>query len=994
MKKFLLLSFMLMFAFTFSESWAQERTVSGKVTSIEDGSTLPGVNVVLKGTTTGTVTDIDGNFSLSVPSEGGTLVFSFIGLATEEVAVGARSVIDIQMSADVKQLSEVVVVGYGTSLKKELTGAVATMNSEQIEKLPALSPDQALQGLTSGVFVNSSSGTPGGAINVRVRGQTSINASNDPLYVIDGVIIQSGDLTQNAFGGQDQNALSSLNPQDIATMQVLKDAASTAIYGARAANGVVLITTKRGQAGKAKIDLKYWTGVAEATKYVDKLSAEQQIMIEREAYLNDNIGSIPRSDASLGWDGTTNTDWGDLVFRKARISEYQIGASGGTEKIKYYLSGNYRDEEGVMIGSGFERFTTRFNTDVNATDKLNIGSSISFAYSQQNIIANDNNIYGIYSAALLTPSYRAVRDSETGEFVDALPSFNTNPVRAAEQVRQDISTYRFIGNVYFNYNIIEGLDFRTDVSYDWNFLREDLNRPSTTAQGRGTNGAGNYSTRDIGTYLIEPTLRYSKTFNDQHKVSGVLGTTFQETNDYQGFVSATGFARPTLTYIVSAANITDGSSFNEYYSFNSIFGRVNYSFKEKYLFSASVRRDGSSRFGPDRRFGTFWAVSGGWNFTEEDFWNVDFIEFGKIRASYGVTGNDRIGNFQYVGAFLGSANYLDRPASSPDQIANPELQWEETTSIDLGIELAMFNNRLSINAGVFQQNTDALLFGAPVPWTTGFADVQSNIGEVENRGIELDVTTVNLNTGGFSWKSTFNISWLTNEVVSLVNPEPIEQGFASVILEGEPLNSFYGLDWLGVDPATGESIFRDTNGDGNIGSDDRVVIGDYAPNYVGGFTNTLSYKGITLDVFFQFVNGVDIYNNTRVFNENVSAPWGLSTDVLRRWQKPGDITDIPKASQTTSLDFTNDSDRFLSDGSYLRLKNITLAYNLPESLISKIGMRSARVYIQGQNLLTFTNYQGADPEVSTFGATSTSLGTDFLTFPQAKMYTVGVNIGL
>lgn len=992
MKKFLL-GFMLMSAFLLTDLQAQDRTVSGTVTSAVDGSSLPGVNVVVKGTTAGTVTDIDGNYRLAVPSEGAVLVFSFIGLATEEVEVGTRSVVDIQMSADVKQLSEVVVVGYGSSLKKELTGSIATISADQIEKLPTLSPDQALQGLTSGVFVSSQSGAPGGAINIRVRGQTSINASNAPLYVVDGIVVQSGDITQNTFGGSDQNALNSLNPQDIESIEVLKDAASTAIYGARAANGVVLITTKRGQPGKAKFDFKAWTGFGEPTKTYNPLSSAEQIAIEREGFLNDNPGAIAPSDEDLGWDGTTDTDWIDLVFRTSRISEYQASASGGTEKVKYYISGNYRDEEGFMLGGSFDRYSLRANTDYKATDKLDIGSSINFTRTFQQVAANDNNIYGIYSAAILTPSYRAVRD-ENGEFVDALPSFNTNPVRAAERLRQDISIFRFLGNVYANYNILEGLDFRTDFSYDWNYVREDENVPSNTAQGRAQNGTGNYTTRDIGTWLIEPTLRYNKTFGGSHKFSGVLGLTWQNRQDFNGFVTAAGWARPTLTYITDAANFTGGNSLRRDYSFNSIFGRVNYAYDEKYLASVSVRRDGSSRFGPDKKFGTFWAVSGGWNFSEEDFFDVGFIEFGKIRGSYGVTGNDRIGEFQYVGAFTGGANYLDRPASSPDRLENPELQWEETTSIDLGIELALFANRVNINAGVFKQNTTALLFEEPVPWTTGFANFDSNVGEVENKGIELDLTTVNVDVGGFQWKSTFNISWLQNKVVSLVNPEPIRAGFASAVLEGEPLNTFYGLKFLGVDPATGESVYDDLDGDGLIGGDDYQVIGDHSPNYLGGFTNSLTYKGVSLDVFFQFIEGVDVYNLTQSFNSNVSAPWGLNEAVLRRWQKPGDVTDIPRASQTTSIDFGEDNSRWLSDGSYLRLKNVTLAYNLPTDLLSKIKLRSVRVYVQGQNLLTFTNYEGPDPEVSTFGATATALGTDFLTFPQQKMYTFGINIGL
>jgi TonB-linked SusC/RagA family outer membrane protein len=970
-----------------------QRSISGKITD-ESGESVPGVNVIVKGTTNGTTSDIDGNYRLSVPEEGGALVFSFIGLATKEMTIGARSVVDVKMDSDTKQLSEVVVVGYGTSLKKEMTGAVSTVSAESLERLPTLSPDQALQGLASGVFVTGASGAPGGGISVRVRGQTSISASNQPLYVIDGVIIQSGNLVRDAVGGQTQNVLNTLNPQDIESMQVLKDAASTAIYGARAANGVVLITTKRGKAGKAQFDLKAWTGVATPTRLVEKLTGPEQIMIENEAYLNDNPGAAPRPNSFYGWDGTTDTDWVDLLFDNARISEYQLSASGGSEKFKYYLSGNYRDEDGVLLGSGFKRLTTRANLDYNATDKLSIGTSINFTNSFQDVTQNDNNIYGAYSAALLTPNYRASRDPETGEYVDALIGFNTNALRAAEQSKQEYTTTRFIGNVNASYNILPGLDFRTDVSYDWIYLREDIYIPSTTSQGRGGNGIGNYNTSDNGTYIIEPTLRYNNSFG-LSKFSGVLGTTFQETTYFTGSVAGQGYARPSLEYITSAATITGGDSFTDQYSFQSLFGRVNYSFDEKYLASVSVRRDGSSRFGPDKRYGLFWAVSGGWNFSEEEFFDVPFIEFGKIRASYGVTGNDRIGNFTYIGAWTGGANYLDQPASAPSQIENPELQWEESTSVDFGLELALFKSRLNMNGGVFRQTTNNLLFNDQVPWTTGFDAVQRNIGTVLNEGIELDFNGILVDAGDFKWNISFNIAFLRNEVTELANDEPILQGFSSAIIEGEPLNTFYGLKWLGVDPATGNSIFQDTDGNGLINADDNVVFGDYAPDYLGGISTGLSFKGITLDVFLQFVQGVDVYNNTRQFSENVSANWGLSDAVLRRWQQPGDVTDIPRASQTSSRDFTTDNSRYLSDGSYMRLKNITLAYNFPASILSKIGVRSLRVYGMAQNLITWTAYNGGDPEISTFGAgTNTSAGTDFLTQPQNKMYSVGINIGL
>ncbi len=788
-------------------AFAQERTVTGKVTSAEDGSALPGVNVVLKGTTAGTVTDVEGNYKISVPAEGGTLVFSFIGLTTSEIGIGSRQTVDVQMAADVQQLSEVVVVGYGTTLKKDLTGSIASLSGKDIQNLPTASPDQALQGLASGVFVTSNSGAPGGGISVRIRGQNSISGSNTPLYVIDGVVIQSGEINQSDFGGQNDNPLSAINPQDIESIQVLKDASSTAIYGARAANGVVLIATKRGKSGGNKVEIGAWTGFGESVKLPELVSAQEWVDMKNEAYINDNPGSSPQPNSFWGWDGVTNTNWINEVFRVSRISQYQVSSSGGDNKFTYYISGSYRDEEGAIIGSGFNRLTGRVNLDYTASEKFRLGTSLNISSQLSQRIQNDNNIYGIFSASILTPPTRPVRNEE-GEFVDALPSFNTNPVRDALEPRYDNTTNKLIGNLYFTYNLLDGLDFRTDLSYDYTSLKEDHYEPVTTAQGRGTNGSGNFNTREVGTYIIEPTIRYSKTFSDLHKVQGVAGLTFQQTTDVSNFVTGTGFSRPSLTYVTSAATITDGSSFKEIYSFNSVFGRVNYSYNEKYIAEVSVRRDGSSRFGPDKRFGLFYAVSGAWNFSEESFMDgISFIETGKLRASFGVTGNDRIGNFTYIGSWTGGANYLDQPASAPDQIANNNLQWEETQKLDIGLELGLFNNRLNVNAGYFQSNTTQLLFNKPVPNTTGFATVSSNLGEVENKGIELDLSGVVLSRGDFRWSSTVNISFMQNKLIKLLDQDaPILQGFASAIIEGEPLNTFYGLKWLGVDPATGNSV--------------------------------------------------------------------------------------------------------------------------------------------------------------------------------------------
>ena len=972
---------------------AQDRVITGKVTAQEDGSTLPGVNVTLKGTTIGTATDASGNYSLSIPSGEGILVFSFIGLKTLEVEVGGRSIVDAQMASDLTQLSEVVVVGYGTVIKKELTSSVASIGSEDIGKLAALNAQQALQGLASGVQITSNSGTPGGGVSVRVRGQTSINASNEPLYVVDGVIMPSGGFNQTAFGGQSDNVLANLNPQDIASIEVLKDASSTAIYGARAANGVVLITTKRGRQDRSQINFSAWTGWSEPTNYPKQLSAADYVAIKQEAYQNDNPGATPLTNSFLGWDGETNTNWMNEIFRTARTSEYQINAQGGTNKMTYFVSGSYRDEEGTIIGSGFTRYTGRLNLDFSATDKLKIGTSIGVANSLSKRIGNDNYIYGVFSAAILTPPTKAIRDDQ-GNFIDALPSFLTNPVRDALEPRYNNTTFKFTGNLNVSYNIIDNLTFRMDLSYDRTLFTEDHYEPATTAMGRSVNGRGRYNTNQFNVLMLEPTLRYARTFGSDHKTDFVIGAAYQTTDQYTNSVTGTGFARPSLTYVTSAATIIGGSSFLNQYAFESYFGRANYSFKEKYLASLTVRRDGSSRFGPDNRYGNFWAVSGGWNFADEAFMDsFNFLETGKLRASYGVTGNDRIGEFQFLGAWSGDANYLDQSASAPSRIANPLLKWEETTKLDVGLDLSFLQGRINLGATYYVAQTDDLLFANPVPLTTGFASVQDNIGQIENRGIEIDLGGTIIRTTNLKWDLRLNNTWQKNEVTSINAEAPLERGFASAIIQGEPLGTFFGLRWLGVDPATGNSVFFDSNGDGNITSQDRVVMGDAFPDMIGGITSTLTYKNFTLDVFFQYVYGMEIYNNTMVFNFNPSAPWSMDERMLNRWQKPGDVTYIPRPTLGSSIDFSEDNSRFISDGSYLRLKNVVLSYNLPSSLISKARLRSARIYAQGQNLLTFTRYFGADPEVSTFGDVNTSQGTDFLTFPQAKMVSVGINIG-
>lgn len=996
MRKVLLILSLLILSATIA--LAQERSVSGTVTSTEDGESIPGVNVVLKGTTSGTVTNIDGMYSLDVPSDGGILVFSFIGFASQEVQIGNQSTINIILSPDVTQLGEVIVVGYGTTLKKEFTGSSASVSGEDISRMPIMSANQALQGQAAGVFVGANSGTPGGGITVRVRGSTSISASNDPLYIIDGVPVVSGDLSIEGFGGQETSAMSALNPQDIASIEVLKDASSTAIYGARAANGVVIITTKRGKRGGGlEVNYSGYVGWSEATNVNDILTAQEWVDIKNEARTND--GLAPRTNDEWGWDGTTSTDWIDEVFRTGFLQEHQLSASGGGEKTRYYMSGSFRDEEGAMLGSDIKRSTFRVNLDHNATEKVTLGSSISYSHQLNNRISNDNNIGGVLSAALLGQPILPVYTDETeSEYaLGGLGGFLANPVQAALVPRYDDTFDKTIANFYFNYDIVKGLSFRYDLSMDINVLREDHYEDATTRFGRATNGRGDYNTRQLSTLTSEPTLRYNTVVDGLHKIDVVLGTTWLKQTDFSNQVAGEQFARTNLSYITSAATVNVGSSFRGDYRFTSIFSRVSYSYNSRYLFSLSYRRDGSSRFGPDNRHGNFGAISAGWVFSDESFADgSDWLSLGKLRGSYGIVGNDQIGNFQFVGSWTGSANYLDRSATAPNTLENNELKWEETSTFDIGLDLGFLDDRVTFTTNYFKATTNDLLYFNPIPETTGFAGVQDNIGTIENKGWEFELGAVIL-PGELTWSMDFNIAFIRNEVVELLGDgEPIRQGFGSAIVEGEPLNSFFLWESLGVDPATGNLNIRDTDGDGNITADDQLVVGSAQPDYMGGFNNNFSWKGLTLSFFFQFVQGNEIYNNTQQFSVHGGASsWGMERRQLDRWQNPGDITDVPRAATTATYEFNNDdTSRFLDDGSYVRLKNLTLAYNLPVEIASKLKLVSARFYVTGQNIWTQTDYKGFDPEISTFGQTNTANGTDFLTFPQAKMWTIGLNLGI
>lgn len=1006
MKRIILIAFICLGVLQYSYS---QTKITGKVSS-EEGETLPGVSVVVKGTTQGTVTDIDGSYSISVPSDASTLVFSFVGMNTQEVSINGKSVIDVQMSADIKQLSEVVIVGYGTQKKKDITSAVSTIDTDEIQNVPAsYSFDGAIQGKTAGLNVSSSSATPGSAINVNIRGVTSINASSQPLYVVDGVPIVTGNNSALNSNIQPINPLADINPNDIESISVLKDASAAAIYGSRGANGVIIITTKRGTAGKTKFNIGYYTGISEISNTPELMTSQEWISFMNAAaeydglgenYWNSSLGDP--SDESIP---TYNAY--DYIFRTGVTHNADVSVQGGNDNTKFYISGNYFNQEGIQIGQNFERISGRINLDHSASSKLGLGTSILVSRTNHQRTVNENDEYGVViNAQAWDPTAPLTQDD--GSYTDPFKHYGwwalENPLFIAEQYINTSATSRALTSVFATYDFTDKLSFKTTWSVDYNSLTDESFIP---AGGKESDvGNGIYGTYEELAWLNENTLTYNLQLNDNHQFNFLAGFTMQESRQDFSTITGTGFPSNDVIKISTAANST-GSSNSSSFGFLSYLGRVNYSFKGKYLANFTVRSDGSSRFGTNSRYGTFPSGSVGWVISEESFLSSSPVLSNlKLRASYGTIGNAGIGNFTWRGAYSLGASYNGSGGTSPSILENPDLSWEKTTQLNIGIDVGLFEERISLTADYFTKNTTDLLLEKDVPGTTGFKTTQSNFGEIENKGFEVSLNATVLRKQDFEWSTNINFSHIENEVVDVLNDgQIVSRNF--VILEGEALSQLYLIKFLGVDPFTGDAVFEDINSDGIINLDDRQPVGSGIPNYFGGFSNTFRYKGLSLDVFFQFSGGNKIYNQSRHAYENYGSlqsgiPYGnQSKNSLDYWKQPGDITDIPRPSLAGPGDpdaqWQRFSTQYLEDGDFVRLKNVKLAYNIPSSLIEKWGLSSVQVYAQGRNLITWTNYLGFDPEVSTNTSGTEELnslqGEDFGTLGQARTYSFGINIG-
>lgn len=994
----------------------QTRTVAGKVTDLKDGSPLAGVTVKAKGHTQVVTTQPDGTFSITVPSSVTVLEFSYIGYGDQEVTISDQMA--VIMSATEKSLNEVVVVGYGTRTKKDVTGSISKIAGREVANFPAPSFESALQGKAPGVVVESGSGKVGQGIKLRIRGTSSISASSQPLYVVDGLPVTSN--TQSDPNNDPTNPLADINPNDIESIEVLKDASASAIYGARAANGVVLITTKKGRNNQKTIleanVTHSWSNPTrtktflDAKQYVDLINIAAQTDAEYD-FNNDISGYPTLEDAvtdyqnfyyenildyfSLGTDWRNqevNTDWQSLLYNNdAPQLQVDLSASGGSDKTRFFVSGFYNDQDAIVINNKFSRYGGRFNLEHNATSRLTLGINVAVSRSELKRVSNDNafSTPGQLVAQLpISPVY----DPATGKLNSQ--TLYANGLFDAQFNSDNQVTFRTLGNAFANLNIIPSLSFRSEFGADiLNLVQESFNGKETI-DGAGIGRGGYINTQNVN-FNTNNYFTFNPNMGDMHKLSAVLGMSYQQGDIKQAFVNGEDYPSDAVKNLSAATNVTFGSSSGARYTFLSYFLRGNYSFNNKYLLSASIRSDASSRFGPNNRYGWFPAASVGWVISEEKFMdNLSFLSFLKLRASYGLTGNAEIGESSFL-ALYGISNYPGFPGYVPLQLANPDLKWEKTAQADVGLEFGFLQNRISAEVDYYSKKTSDLLLAVNVPATTGYTTILQNLGNMDNKGWEFAVTG-RIFDGDFKWTASLNAAYNKN-VVKNIKGQVIEGGGGiQRAVEGQPIGVFFMPKFLGVDPENGDALYEDAEGKptNDYGNAERLVVGKANPDWTGGFSNTFSYKGLDLSALFTFVNGNNVYNAGGVYQTSgfYNGYFDNKTvDMMAAWQKPGDITNVPRIGYWWGVDDGDNSTRWLYDGSYIRLRNVSLGYTLPKSVVDALKITSARIYVSGLNLWTSTDYPG-DPEVNTQTLGNIGGGQDFYTIPQPKTITVGVNL--
>ncbi len=1007
---------------------AQKFTVTGIVTDGLDQTGIPGATVLEKGTTNGTITDVNGKYSLMVMSDKDTLVFSYIGYKTIEMPINGRAIIDVFMESDLTELDEVVVIGYGSQKKKVVTGAISTVNSEQIERIPVLRAEQAMQGQTAGVQVTQMSGQPGEAPTVRIRG-AGTTGDADPLYIVDGMTV----------GGIDY-----LNPGDIESIDVLKDAASAAIYGARAANGVVLITTKGGKAGGGtSLNFSTYYGIQNVSKTIEMLGADDYRMLMNEGARNAGL----TEPFDLDEVPAANTDWQAQLFEKnVPIMNFDLSVAGGNEKTTYSSSISYFSQQGIIGGekSQFDRLTARLNGDHRATDWFKFGGSLSYSEIKRRGIGSNQSFNGAYSSALnldpLTPLYMTdtsilsqypyssepvvtAPDGSVYGISDLVGAEVVNPMALLEIQNGETRVDKFVGNLYAEVDIIEGLKFRSSVGLDLAYVLWDTYTPLYYLNGAQSNTDKTNVTKTITRYYNwqwENTLSYSKKIKD-HNFSLLAGTTAFENNyeDLGGFNAKVPITDPDNVYLNMATDTVwtawGGASSSALFS---IFGRVTYDYKSKYAFTGILRRDGSSKFGPNNRYGLFPSLGVSWMLTEESFMpQLGPVSFIKLRASWGVNGNQEIGDYQFVSTIDKSRGYIfgdgRYTGASPSFIENADIRWEESEQLDIALDVGAFNNRLSATFDYYIKTTKGLLERIPIPGHVGNDAPYANVGSVQNRGVEMSVNWRHY-LKELRYSVGVNAAYNKNEMTEIGNEEGVLPGASWAIAgmvtrseEGMPIAYFYGYktdgifqnqneiyqhygsDGLMLQPnaVPGDVRFVDVNGDDVINEDDRTYIGNPTPDWTLGFNASVEYHNFDLSFLFTGAFGHQIFNGAqrqdlRYTNRPVSA--------LDRWTGEGTSDEVPRYTWSDVNNNYRVSDLYIENGSYLRLKNIQVGYTLPKSFLEKIKCGAWRFYVSAENLLTFTGYTGADPEIGAMS--SFDVGIDRGIYPAARTFRFGTSI--
>ncbi|WP_177214970.1 TonB-dependent receptor [Maribacter stanieri] len=996
----------------------QDFTVTGTVQD-QSGQPLPGANILEKGTTNGTQTDFDGNFEITISNADAILSVSYIGFSSKEIAVNGQNSITVSLEESAAALDEIVVVGYGTQKKSDLTGSVSSLKSEDLNPGANASVDQMMLGRAAGVQINQSSSAPGGGLSIRIRGASSLNASNEPLYVVDGFPIDnspnltSGGAAEVSENQSPNNPLNSLNPADIESIEILKDASATAIYGSRGANGVVMITTKKGKSGKMRVTYDVYSGIQTVAKTIDVLNTSQYINAIND--LSQEQGNSPVfSEADISSIGNGNF-WQDQVFRSAPITSHNISVGGGDEKTSVYASVNYFDQEGVVKNSGIKKYTGRINIDSKIGERAKIGLNFNTS-----LIKDNNNIDGIQTNENAGPIYSSLLYDPTEPIYNADGTFSqsanltvNNPVTLITGILSLNESNRTFGSAYLNYDFTDNLSGKFNFGTDRQTSRRDIYNSTQTIRGGAANGIANINVLERSNYLFEYTMNYQKAFNENHNLTVLGGVTYQKFSLKNFYGNISGFPSDdigTNNLELGDTNTDQLGSRAEENTLLSYLGRVNYNLYNKFLLTGSIRADGSSRFGENNKFGYFPSFAFGWKLNEEEFIPDLFSQL-KLRASWGLTGNQEIGNYNSQLTFQSGPNVVlgNSVLGSviPSRKANDDLKWETTEQFNIGLDAAMLNGRISATLDYFSKNTKDLLFNLPLPLASGYASILSNVGEVQNKGFEVLINTTNVITDDFKWDTSLNFAAIKNKVVDLGRIESIVTGNimavgnTAIIREGDPLASYYGYVVTGIfqeddDIANsaqpiaepGHPIFEDRDGDGAITPADQTIIGSPFPDFTYGIQNSFSYKNFQLDVFFQGQEGAELININLIeslypanFRRNRQ-----SRTIIDRWTPQNPDAKWPSSVNPNAYGASKVNTLTVEDASYFRLKNVQLSYKVPVDNIDFLN--SMRVYVTGQNLFTITDYGGFDPESNSLG--SSNVRVDYSSYPTARTYLLGL----